>query len=143
MTAASIPEEFAPLKITNGFIGHLGPIYCKRAADNAWTLGLMSSVKHGNPNGVIHGAVFVALVDTCMGHVVEHSTGRTCATVSFDTQFIAGGKIGSWIEARARMRKVTKTLAFLEGEVSGSGEMLMTASAIFRVFDRSATQGRV
>jgi uncharacterized protein (TIGR00369 family) len=138
----AIPDGFEPLSMTGGLIEMLGPFYCKHASDDSLVFGLLSEPKHGNPNGIVHGATFVALIDTCMGSVIEHSTGRKCATIDLDTQFIAGGKIGNWIEARARVRKTTKTLAFLDGEILANGELLMTATAIFRVFSVDAAHGR-
>lgn len=137
----AIPDGFQPLSITGGLIQMLGPFYCKHVNDSP-VFGLLTAPKHGNPNGIVHGATLVALIDTCMGRVIEHSTGRKCATIDLDTQFVAGGKIGDWIEARARLRKVTKTLAFLDGEILANGELLMTATAIFRVFSVDAAHGR-
>ncbi len=138
----AVPDGFQPLAMRSGFIDMLGPFYWKHADDGAFLFGFMSEAKHGNPNGVVHGAAFVALVDTCMGHVIEHSTGRKCATIGLDTQFLAGGKVGGWIEARARLRSMTRTLAFLDGEIRADGALLMTATAIFRVFSVDAAHGR-
>ncbi len=138
----TVPDGFTLLSTTGGLIETLGPFYVKHDDDGSLVFGLMSARQHGNPNGVVHGAAFVALIDTCMGHMVQHSTGQKCATVGLDTQFVAGGRIGNWIEARARLRKVTKTLAFLDGEISANGELLMTATAIFRVFSVDAAHGR-
>ena len=137
-----VPDGFQPLAIGSGFIDMLGPFYWKEVDDGSCLFGFMSGEKHGNPNGVVHGAAFVALIDTCMGHVIEHSTGRKCATIGLDTQFVAGGKVGGWIEARARLRKMTKTLAFLDAEVWADDGLLMTATAIFRVFGVAADHGR-
>lgn len=137
-----VPEGFQPLTMSSGFIDMLGPFYWKDAEGGLFLFGFESSEKHGNPNGVVHGAAFAALVDTCMGHAIENSTGRKCATIALDTQFVAGGKVGGWIEARTRIRKMTKTLAFLESEVFAEGALVMTATAIFRVFSVAAEQGR-
>lgn len=138
----AIPDGFHPLKIAGGFIDMLGPFYWMDEGDGSARFGFMSDARHGNPNGVVHGAAFVALMDTCMGHVIEHETGRKCATIGLDSQFVAGGKVGGWIEARARLRKLTKTLAFLDGEISADGALLMTATSIFRVFSVDAAHGR-
>jgi hypothetical protein len=41
---------------------------------------------------------------------------------------------GSWIEARVRVRKLSKTLAFLDAEATSAETLLLTATAIFRMF---------
>ena len=62
-------------------------------------------------------------------------TGRLCATVALNVQFVAGATAGGWVSGRARLRKLTRTMAFLDAEASVGDKLLLTATAIFRVFD--------
>ena len=57
------------------------------------------------------------------------------ATIGFDCRLLASTQPGSWIEGRAIMRRMTRTLAFVDGEAIADGKLLVTASGIFRVFE--------
>lgn len=129
------PEGFTPFRETGGYIGLSGPFYWKQEADGRFKYGFLAGDRHGNPNGVLHGAAIVTFIDTLLGHAVVASTGRPCATIALTTQFVAGAPIGQWITGRAEMRRLTRTLAFLDAEASAGETLLLTATAIFKVFE--------
>jgi acyl-coenzyme A thioesterase PaaI-like protein len=70
---------------------------------------------------------------------VVATTGHRCATIALDSQFVAAIRTGQWIDGRTRIRKLTKTLAFLDAEASSGETLLLTATAIFRVFPGAET----
>jgi uncharacterized protein (TIGR00369 family) len=133
--------DFTPFSESTGFIGHNGPYYWAKEPSDDWVYGFQSDERHGNPNGVLHGAAVTAFVDTFLGHAVVARTGRLCATVALNVQFVAGAAAGGWISGRARLRKLTRTMAFLDAEASAGETLLLTATAIFRVFDAPASGG--
>ncbi|MEI2734801.1 MAG: PaaI family thioesterase [Rhodoblastus sp.] len=138
----SVPVGFQPMAFNaEGLIGLLGPYHWRQDGD-AYVYGFQSDTRHGNPNGVIHGGALTAFADTMTGHVIEHSCGRKCATIALDSRFVAAGKVGAWVEGRARLRKLTKTLAFLDVDLSADGELILTASCVYRVFALDAGHGR-
>ena len=98
--------------------------------------------RHGNPNGVMHGAAIVTFVDTILGHTVVAATGCPCATITLDSQFLAAISTGAWIEGRVRLRKLSKTLAFLDAEATSRETLLLAATATFRIF-RSIDTGEI
>lgn len=128
--------EFIPFAENGGFIGHNGPYYWARDPAGEFVYGFQSDARHGNPNGVLHGAAVTAFVDTFLGHAVVATTGRLCATVALNVQFVAGAPAGGWVSGRARLRKLTRTMAFLDADASVGEALLLTATAIFRVFDQ-------
>ena len=129
------PPGFELLRISDGFIVHNGPYYRRREADGRFAFGFQSDGRHGNPNGVLHGGAVLGFLDTILGHAVVTETGRLCATVSFDSRFIAGVPPGAWIDGRVTIRRLTRTLAFVDGEAAAGDTLLVTASAVFRVFE--------
>ena len=133
--------DYTPFSETGGFIEHNGPYYWAREPSGDWIYGFQSDARHGNPNGVLHGAAVTAFVDTFLGHAVVARTGRLCATVALNVQFVAGAPAGGWISGRARLRKLTRSMAFLDAEASAGETLLLTATAIFRVFDAPSSAG--
>lgn len=131
----SVPDGFEPIAITEGFIGHNGPYCWRRRSDGQFEYGFRSDARHANPNGVVHGGALFAFLDTIAGHAVVVGAGRRCATVALDTRFMASTAPGAWISGRASVRKLTRSLAFVEAEASVGDDLLATTSAVFRVFE--------
>lgn len=124
------PEGFALLKPNEGYIAVSGPYY--RASGGLY--GFQSDERHGNPNGVLHGGAILTFVDTVLGREVVRVTRRRCATVALNSQFMAAGKPGDWIEAKVVIRKLTGSMAFVDAEVTAAGEPVLTATSIYRIF---------
>ena len=59
--------------------------------------------------------------------------GGPIVTVRMVSEFVAAGKLGAWVEGTARVRRRTRTLVFVEGELAASGRVLMTASGVFKI----------
>lgn len=129
------PPGFTPFRESGGYIGLSGPFFWKTLDDGQHAYGFHSDARHGNPNGVLHGAALVTFVDTLLGHCVVATTRRPCATVALTTQFVAGAPVGRWISGGARLRRLTRTMAFLDAEASDGDTLLMTATAVFRIFE--------
>lgn len=113
----AIPDGFEPFINDEGYIGHNGPYYVRQMSAGVQKYGFASDERHGNPNNVIHGAALIGFVDTLLGHVIVQETGKICATVTLTTEFISAAKIGSWVEATARIKRVTNSLAFVSADV--------------------------
>lgn len=129
-----IPDGYQPLQETDGYIGLSGPFFWRREENGRYAYGFPSDGRHGNPNGVLHGAAILTFIDTILGHAVVSATNRKCATISLTSQFVAGVPTGGWVSGHADIRRLTRSLAFLDAEASAGGELLLTATAIFRVF---------
>ncbi|MCC8964826.1 PaaI family thioesterase [Bradyrhizobium sp. Pear76] len=131
---ASPPEGFKLLPNRPGFIDHNGPYYWRESeAGPEW--GFQSDERHGNPYGYIHGGAILGFLDTALGSAVFVATKRKCATVSLDSRFVSGTAPGSWIIGRTIVKKITRTFAFVDGEAFAGDKLLVTAAAVFRVFD--------
>lgn len=127
-------EGFEPFAESGGYIEHNGPYFFKDLGQGAFDYGFQTDERHGNPNGVIHGAALIGFVDTVFGHMVVQETGRFCATVSLTTEFIAGTAAGAWVEAKGRIKKVTRTMVFADVDVFHEGKILMSATSVFKLF---------
>jgi uncharacterized protein (TIGR00369 family) len=131
-----VPAGFQPIGPVEGFIGHNGPYYWRRDAAGHLEFGFQSDARHVNPHGVLHGGAILGFLDTILGFVVVHETQKRCATVTLDTRFTANAPAEPWISGRAEVKRLTRSLAFVDAEATANGTLLVTATAVFRVFDR-------
>jgi acyl-coenzyme A thioesterase PaaI-like protein len=130
-----VPTGFKLMLPNDGFMANNGPYYLRRIPEGGYAYGFQSDARHRNPNNVLHGGAIIGFLDTIMGHFAAASTKRPTATIGFDTRFLASTQPGPWIEGRTIMRRMTRTLAFVDGEAIADGKLLVTASGIFRVFE--------
>jgi len=89
---------------------------------------------HLNPNGVVHGAVLFALVDTAMGKAtmsVVDEPGRYCASIEVSLRFIRPAVAGA-LTATATVIKRGRSVVHLEARVLGDDDRLVgTATGTF------------
>ena len=96
---------------------------------------LTLGAEHLNPNGVAHGAVLFALVDTAMGKstmsVVDD--GQYCASVELSLRFIRPASAGELIAAATVVKK-GRTIVHLEARVhDGDDRIIATSSGTFAI----------
>ena len=132
---ASPPDGFNLLPLSQGFIDHNGPYYWRKDEGGAAEYGFQSDARHGNPYGFLHGGAVLGFLDTILGSTLFAVTKKRCATVSLDSRFVSGTAPGPWITGRASVKKVTRTFAFVDAEAFAGDKLLVTAAAVFRVFD--------
>lgn len=97
-----------------------GPAVCVNVGDH-----------HKNSNGVVHGSVIHALLDSVMGMQCYRAAGRTpVATAEISVRFLRPVFDGR-LEARARLLHGGRRLLFVEGEVKREGEVVAVGQASF------------
>lgn len=94
------------------------------------TASLTLGAEHANPNGVAHGAVLFALVDTAMGKATMSTVddGYYCASVELSLRFIRPASTGDLI-AEATVVKRGRSIVHLEARVHDSDDRLIATSA--------------
>lgn len=138
----TVPDGCKPFQMPGPFALFCGPFYYRQEPDGDYSYGFAAEERHCNPYGVVHGGVLVTFADTFMGRSVVAAANCACATITLNTEFMAGGAPESWIAGKAKVTRLTRTLAFMRGEVSSGGSILMTASGIWRLYpERSAIDG--
>ncbi|MCO8125964.1 PaaI family thioesterase [Acidimicrobiia bacterium EGI L10123] len=96
---------------------------------------LQVGAQHLNPNGVVHGAVLFAMVDTAMGSATMSMLpeGQHCASVDVQLRFIRPASAGDLV-ADVEVLKRGRAVAHLEGRVvDGEGRLVATAAGTFAV----------
>lgn len=116
-----------------GFFGSIGPIWTKKEAD-LWAYGVLATAAHVNPAGVVHGGMLATLLDHTLSTIAWEASGRKpCVTVSLDVHFLVPARPGEFVEARGRITRQTKSIAFAQGQVTVGERMVASASAILKI----------
>jgi uncharacterized protein (TIGR00369 family) len=138
----NIPDGFRPMKLApNPFIELVGPLY-GRVDDGALTVGFPVRARSCNPAGMCHGGMLCTLADLTLilCSNVQTGMGRYFTTVSLNTDFLAPAPRGSWIEGRAQVLRVTRSLVFTQGVLSVDGAPVLRANAIFKPIGEASAE---
>ena len=86
--------------------------------------------QHLNPNGVVHGAVLFALVDTAMGKATMSvvGDGMYCASVELSLRFIRPASTGELI-GEATVVKRGRSIVHLDARVHDADDRLIATAA--------------
>ena len=73
--------------------------------------------RHRNIQGVVHGSVAMAVLDTAMGHALDSllAPDEFCSTTQISFQFLRGVWPGDRIEAVGEVTRKGRRIAYLEG----------------------------
>lgn len=134
--SSRVPPGFRPLEIPDSFVVLVGPLYGKAEPDGL-RLGLLLEPRHGNPMGVAHGGLLVTLADMVMGAGSGYHTGIRWPhpTITLNSDFIRGARIGHWVEGKARVTRRTQNFCFCSCDLVSEGNVVLAASGVFKIPD--------
>ncbi|MEM9029323.1 MAG: PaaI family thioesterase [Pseudomonadota bacterium] len=97
--------------------------------------------QHKNRMGIVHGGVYMTILDAVMGHAATWCSvkghTRRCVTVSLTTSFLSPAR-GGCIHAFGHLIGNENRIGTCRGEVRDAcGALLMTAQGAFRYFPGS------
>ncbi len=94
---------------------------------------LFAERKHCNTGGLVHGGLLMTMADLALCAACRDGlVGERAITVSLNAEFLASGKEGDFIAAKAELTRRGKTMAFARCVISAGDRDLMTASAVTR-----------
>jgi len=117
------------------FEDHCGPMYYQRDSQGAHCL-LPTRPEHLNSGSMVHGGLLMSFIDYALATAAGALDNKFALTVSLNCSFLNAGRLGPPLEARTRLVRSGKTLSFARGEVLQEGNLLLSASAVFRPIDR-------
>tara|TARA_A100001391_G_scaffold145707_1_gene103305 strand:- start:14547 stop:14957 length:411 start_codon:yes stop_codon:yes gene_type:complete len=134
MAMTSVPAGFQPHTRKSGFTAPWEPIY-HRPHDNGISLGLRAGDAHANSRGFVHGGLLSALCDNAMGlsclpHLVD---AKGLVTVNLSLDFLGSARVGQWLEFRADVTRVGRSLSFASATVLADGAPCARATGVFKV----------
>ncbi len=130
----SVPAGFTPMNLAdNYYLKVNGPFYCKREGE-AMVIGLLVEQRHCNAMNVAHGGLVMGFADFMLTACLNYQSGlsRFLITVSATCDFAGPAKLGEWIEGRAQLLRVTRTMVFGQGLITTAGGLVARASGVLK-----------
>ncbi|MFW2544968.1 PaaI family thioesterase [Primorskyibacter sp. 2E107] len=134
MTDQDIPPDgWKPIRI-EGFMGQIGPLLRSTRIEDRNTYGLQTNEGHKNHIGLVHGGVLTSLLDQVIALVAWNSADRQpTVTVQMDTRFLGAARAGDFLETRATIRHGTRSLIFVDADITSANGPVASASAIMKI----------
>ena len=98
-------------------------------------LRMFPELRHTNLQDVIHGATTLSLIDISLFaamHLLTQAQAGPAVTLELSTQFIGVGKADRPLDAVVELRRETRRLLFLRGEVVQEDDLVAGFSALVR-----------
>jgi acyl-coenzyme A thioesterase 13 len=128
-----VPSGFEPAGFTPGFLDHGGPYYLGPAVDGVRVVGLRIVSHHINYQDAAHGGVISTFADVALSHAVYDAERPRLApsTVTLTVNYLAGAKLGDWLEARVHIDRLGGRTAYTSGGIWRGDEQIATMSGVF------------
>ncbi len=137
----SIPPGFTrmPQGRVDDYLGIIGPYYLHRQGDEM-ELGFHVERRHSNYYDVCHGGMMASFCDMLLAFAVScelNNTGEhTIKTISLQTDYIGAAPLGSWVQGKADVLRLTRSMAFVQGLVTADGTLVTRVNGIFKIGKR-------
>ena len=117
-----------------GFMKHLGGLELKQISETQYEFIVEVKEIHLNTGKIAHGGFLSTIADTGMGTAAHRVAGdRRCVTINLDMKFISAGKLGDKLKGDVKILKKTKTLVFINCEISNDKEIVVSASGTWKI----------
>ena len=117
-----------------GFMKHLGGLELKQISETQYEFIVEVKEIHLNTGKIAHGGFLSTIADTGMGTAANRVAGdRRCVTINLDMKFISAGKLGDKLKGDVKILKKTKTLVFINCEISNDKEIVVSASGTWKI----------
>ncbi|MFT4100385.1 MAG: PaaI family thioesterase [Burkholderiaceae bacterium] len=129
-----VPAGFVELPMRSGFMGPNGPLYGRRDGERM-VLGFRVEPRHVNPRDVCHGGMLMLFADMLLplaARVQADLDDSFFPTISLTTDFLAPAPLGSWVQGRADVMKVTRNMVFVQGVVEADEVLVARINGIFK-----------
>jgi uncharacterized protein (TIGR00369 family) len=128
-----IPSGFEAAGFTPGFLDHGGPYYLGPRVEGVRVVGLVISPHHINYRDAAHGGVISTFADVALSHAVYDAERPRLApsTVTLTVNYLAGARLGDWLEARVRIDRLGGRTAYTSGGIWRGEEQVATMSGVF------------
>ena len=134
------PDGFSTLDLPSGFIQFAGPLF-GRDDDSGVKVGFRVEPRYCNLFGNCHGGWLATMADiqlalACKGH--PEIAGRydklpVFVTINLNIDFPAPAPLGTWVEGKAEVLRVTRNTAFTQMIATADGLLCLRASGIFKL----------
>ena len=117
-----------------GFMKYLGGLDLKKVDDKNFNFFINVKEIHLNTGKIVHGGFLSTIADTGMGTAAHQIAGnKRCVTINLDLKFITAAKLGDKLTGNVKVLKKTKTLVFINCEISNSKDLIVSASGTWKI----------
>ena len=117
-----------------GFMKHLGGLELKQIGDSQYEFIVEVKEMHLNTGKIAHGGFLSTIADTGMGTAAHKVAGdKRCVTINLDMKFISAGQLGDKLKGNVNILKKTKTLVFINCEISNDKDIVVSASGTWKI----------
>jgi uncharacterized protein (TIGR00369 family) len=117
-----------------GFMKHLGGLDLKRIDESNYEFTVKVKDIHLNTGKIAHGGFLSSIADTGMGTAAHRVAGdRRCVTINLNMKFISVGILNDELRGTIKILKKTKTLVFINCEISNDKGIVVSASGTWKI----------
>jgi len=117
-----------------GFMKYLGGLSLNKIDNTNYEFSVEVKEMHLNTGKIAHGGFLSTIADTGMGTAAHQVAGdRRCVTINLDLKFITAAKLGEKLNGKVKILKKTKTLIFINCEISNTKDLVVSASGIWKI----------
>ena len=111
----------------------VGPFYFRNENDGPVT-AFRAERRHLNGGNAIHGGALMSFADSALFTIAgpHLDTGYSGVTVAFNSEFLAAGRLGQYIEARGEVLRAGRSLIFVRGLVTADGKPCLNFSGTIK-----------
>jgi len=113
----------------------MGKLITRVDPDGKARLRMFPERRHENLQGIVHGAVTLALIDISLFttmHTLGTGDAGPSVTLELSTQFVGGGNPARPLDAVTEIVRETGKLVFVRGMVEQDGDVVASFSGIVR-----------
>lgn len=135
MDEENIPEGFERARFSPGFLDHGGPYFLKAQADGPSIFGMRVCGHHINYQIAAHGGVIATYADVALSHAIYDLERPRLApsTINLAVSFLAGTKLGDWLEAYVQIDRIGGRTAYSSGRILCEGTPIATMAGVFAI----------
>jgi uncharacterized protein (TIGR00369 family) len=117
-----------------GFMKHLGGLDLKKVDEANYEFMVKIKDIHLNTGKIAHGGFLSTIADTGMGTAAHRVAGdKRCVTINLDVKFISAGLLGDTLKGSIKILKMTKTLVFINCEITNNKGPVVSASGTWKI----------
>ncbi|MDA8764722.1 PaaI family thioesterase [Candidatus Pelagibacter bacterium] len=117
-----------------GFMKYLGGLDLKKIDETNYEFTVKVQSMHLNTGKIAHGGFLSTIADTGMGTAAHRVAGdRRCVTINLDIKFISAGMLDDILKGTVKVLKKTKTLVFINCEVTNDKGLVISASGTWKI----------
>jgi acyl-coenzyme A thioesterase PaaI-like protein len=115
------------------FEEYAGPFYAKRETGGGIVTGFRLEAKNMNGGGAAHGGALVTFADYSLFMIaIDHLQGSAGVTVSLNSEFLSGPKLGALLTCRGDVVRGGKSLIFVRGLIDHGGAPVLNFSGVIK-----------